>query len=296
MVVYNLEQLTPDGFKKEATSITHVRLYYDDFTGNNYVQGAFLSGSTSIVQFDIGAVSFVLFKMFTSTDGTNYTERPSFGGDDGTSVIDSNMILNANDYVDDSMLIKKTVSGIAQWSAIPKSELIGSSGVDYKYVRGTLTQYNGVFSNKCFFGNLLVNESTGAFDSYTLNPPIQTVADAFGSTNSAKVSTGIYKLQFRTNAANGFVAGFSTSYRFQDQVFPVYKSLDSVYDEFSELYINVRETEFVGTCVIDTTSDTAALAYNDGFILIYTYNAAGSLADDILKAGLWVELKALPIS
>jgi hypothetical protein len=63
-----------------------------------------------------------------------------------------------------------------------------------------------------------------------------------------------------------------------------------------EVYQNVRETEFVGTCVIDTTSDaTAGLAYSDGFILVYTYNAAGSLADDILKAGLWVELKALPI-
>jgi hypothetical protein len=108
--------------------------------------------------------------------------------------------------------------------------IAGSSGVDYKYVRGTLTQYNGVFSNKCFFGNLVVNETTGAFDSYTLNPPIQTVADQFGSTNSAKVSTGIYKLQFRTNAANGFITGFSSLYRFQDQVFPVYKSLDSVYN------------------------------------------------------------------
>lgn len=96
MIVVNLEKYSEDGFKKPANSlnasapdnITHVRFYYNDFAGSNFIQGEFVDGYNSLVQADNESIAYGRFKMFTSTDGRTYIENKSYGGDYGASVND----------------------------------------------------------------------------------------------------------------------------------------------------------------------------------------------------------------
>ncbi len=96
MIVVNLEKYSEDGYKKAANSrnsltpdnIKYVRFYYNDFQGSNFIQGEFVNGYNSTVQADNESVAFNKFKMFVSTDGINYTENKSYGGDYGFPVND----------------------------------------------------------------------------------------------------------------------------------------------------------------------------------------------------------------
>jgi len=138
MIVVNLEKYSDDGYKKSANSlnasapdnITHVRFYYDDFAGSNYVQGAFVAGNNSTVQYDASGVSFSKFKMFVSTDGINYTERKSYGGTEGLDRVDASKVLDPTDFDDSEIIVKRTVSSVEQFIPMSLQGLVDLTGLN----------------------------------------------------------------------------------------------------------------------------------------------------------------------
>lgn len=305
MIVINLEKLNPDGFKQEATDITHGRLYYDDFAGNNYIQGSFVTGLTATMQFDPTGVGFSLFKLYTSTDGTNYTERKSYGGDNGVTAIDSGMILDPNDYTTLLPYPKmEVVNGKKVF--VPGAGGAGTAvgaGVDYLMCRGRLVQNNVLRSGKAYFGNYSFDGATGIlYAPNTLSPEL-TIADSWSLSLSQKISTGIYALQFRTDNGSGTVNGFVTaitdppgySLRFEQQVYPIWRKFETVFNNDPEiLYEGVLTNEYMGTMVVAIDTESVAGTFSSGVIHIKTYDTDGVLADDILTAGITVEFRAFP--
>ena len=175
------------------------------------------------------------------------------------------------------------------------------TGVDYLFVRGRLIQENTIRSGKAFFGGMSVNGDTGAFEYPLTISPELTIADSFSLSRSEKISTGIYALQFQTDAADQFVDAIANpagrSYVFEQTTYEVWRKLTPTYDENSEQYIPVLTNEFVGTLVvcIDTESTGATShTFSSGTIHVKTYDPDGVLADNIIKAGVTIEFKAYP--
>ena len=303
MFVYNVEKLNPDGFKQEATDITHARLYYNDFAGNNYVQGVFVDGSTSTVEFDETGIGYYLFKMFTSIDGVNYIERPSFGGTNGTTLTGAGMILDPEDYTESLPYVKmQVVDGVKRFvPGAGGSGVTVGTGVDYLFVRGRLIQENTIRSGKAFFGGIAVNGDTGAYEFPNTLTPELTIADSWSLSRSEKISTGIYALQFQTDAADQFVDAIANpagrSYVFEQTTYEVWRKLTPTYNAETEQYQAILTNEFVGTLVlcIDTeSSGSLSHTFSSGAIHVKTYDPDGVLADNIITAGVTIEFKAYP--
>lgn len=228
MIVVNLEKYSDDGFKQSANSliaagpdvVTHARLYYDSFAGVDFIQGAFVNGNNSTVEFDPAGVTFTKFKLFTSTDGTNYTERKTYGGTDGRDELNESFAIDPADFADNQIIVKTTISTIEQFIPIDIDDLLFNIGyassVNY-LLRGKLVQDNSVQSGKAFFGTYTVNPDDGTLidgtnSNYGNDNRYMSIATRARRVNSEKVSTGIYSVQFQISSdgivyINGFVAG-----------------------------------------------------------------------------------------
>lgn len=312
MIVVNLDKFSEDGFKKPANSInadepdniTHARFYYDDFTGNNYVQATFVEGNNSTVEADVSAVPFLKFKLFTSQDGISYTERKTYGGTDGFDVANNTLALDPADYADNDLIIKTTIGDVEQFVPKPLSEIAGSgSGVDYLYCRGRLVQHNDIKSGKAFFGSITIDPDTGNYTNTGTGQPEQTFADSWSATRSFKSSTGVYGLQFLTNSANGFVTGIDStiySYRFETTTYDVWRKITPTFFPFppgADEWAGVITNEYMGTVVlaIDQSVDAVGLSgtnQGSGLLIIKTFDTDGVLADNILTAGVTIEFRA----
>lgn len=103
--VINLEKLSADGFKMPANTpnessldnITHAQLRYDTYSSPNIIQGAVVSGENSTFVFTVTETRED-YKLYTSTNGTTYTENKLFGGANGTQIIASDTILDPADF------------------------------------------------------------------------------------------------------------------------------------------------------------------------------------------------------
>jgi len=315
MIVANLDKFSEDGFRKPANSInaevpdniTHARFYYDDFAGDNYLQATFVDGENSTVEADVSVVPFLKFKLFTSQDGVNYTERKTFGGTDGFDVANNTLALDPTDYADNDLIIKTTINDVEQFVPKPLSEVTGSgSGVDYLFCRMRISQNNLVNSGKAFSGYILLDDFTGeptvAFDL----PVEMTWADSLSKTRSFKEATGIYGLQFRTNngsgTANTFITGIDNtiySYRFETKTFEVWRKLEGVFTEGEELWTTTTVNEYMGKVIVaidqsatNNGATSAGTNQGEGLLIIKTYDTNGVLADDVLTAGVTIEFKA----
>jgi len=96
IVPINLERLSGDGYKMNANSplvtpptyIKYAQLRYTPFTSAEAIQGTFVAGAYSTVEFDITGANLTRYlKLYTSTDGTTYNEVKSWGGTAGIRVI-----------------------------------------------------------------------------------------------------------------------------------------------------------------------------------------------------------------
>ena len=96
--IINLEKLDNDGRKQPANdptsstpdNITHCQLRYNTFTSSYVIQGVAVTGASSTFEFTVSdALFYWKFKLYTSTDGTNYTEKKSYGGSAGKHLFDS---------------------------------------------------------------------------------------------------------------------------------------------------------------------------------------------------------------
>ena len=326
MITVELDKYAEENYYKQAANspdadapdnITHARLYYNTFAGTNYIQGDFVSGSNSTVEFDNTDVDYILFKLFTSTDGTTYTERKSFGGTVGKDCVTSQHLLNAKDITDWYLPVKKTqgsndvivfdsLSNIITGAGVT----VTSTGVDYYVCRGLLSQHNNVNSGKAFFGSVLVDIFTTGPD-YTGNDitpisPNQTLATSWSKSLSAKVSTGSYYLQFRQSGANGMrieLAGTNNSGKFENFVIPLWetRTITAITDPPPEPGVDpfytdeITQNEQIGTLTLDVSSDEGAQYYTDGRLLIQTRDMNGDLADNLLFAGVTIAFKAYNI-
>ena len=90
--VYNTNELSPQGYLKPANTVsavspdnvTHLQLRYSDFSSSYVIQGSVVSGENSTFEFSIADnLASEVFKMYYSTDGTNYTVDKTFGGTSG---------------------------------------------------------------------------------------------------------------------------------------------------------------------------------------------------------------------
>ena len=96
--IINLEKLDNDGRKQPANdptlstpdNITHCQLRYNTFTSSYVIQGVAVTGASSTFEFTVSdALFYWKFKLYTSTDGTNYTEKKSYGGSAGKHLFDN---------------------------------------------------------------------------------------------------------------------------------------------------------------------------------------------------------------
>lgn len=94
--IINLDKLSNDGFKQPANdptsntpdNITHAQLRYNTFSSSYVIQGVIVTGSSSTFEFTVPAfLKYSLFKLYVSTDGTTYTEKKSYGGSTGRTLL-----------------------------------------------------------------------------------------------------------------------------------------------------------------------------------------------------------------
>jgi len=265
MIVVNLEKYAEEYYYKQPANspsadspdnITHARLYYGTFAGNDYLQGDFVSDNNSTVEFDNSSLGDALFKLFVSTDGTTYTELKTYGGTTGRDEFSAGMVLDPADYEDYEIPTKVTVTGVEQFLPKTLTEIVEAGTLsmnDYYFVRGRLIQDNSVYSGRPFFGSIAVNVDTGALvgssQSYYTNAAsnlVNTISNYIYRTGSAKVTTGVYYLQSTVGstgptAVNGFITaldGTSFKYKFESSVFPVYGSRTITGSHTNELTIS----------------------------------------------------------
>ncbi len=322
MITVELDKYSEENYYKQPANspiadspdnVTHARLYYNTFAGSNYIQGDFVSGSNSTVEFDNTDVDYILFKLFVSTDGTTYTERKSFGGTLGKDCVTAQHLLNAKDVTDWYLPVKKTqgsndvivfdsLSNIITGAGVT----VTSTGVDYYVCRGFLSQHNNVNSGKAFFGKVVVDvdTETAVYSGTDITPTgsNQTLATSWSKSLSAKVSTGKYYLQFRESGANGFrieLAGASNAAKFENFVIPLWKTrtIAAIPDAEEDPFYTDETTqnEQIGTLTLDVSSDEGAGYYTDGRLFIQTRDMNGDLADNLLFAGVTIAFKAYNI-
>jgi len=322
MITVELDKYSEENYYKQPANspiadspdnVTHARLYYNTFAGSNYIQGDFVTGSNSTVEFDNTDVDYILFKLFTSTDGTTYTERKSFGGTVGKDCVTSQHLLSVKDVTDWKIPVKKTQGGSDVLVFDTLSNIITgagvsvtATGVDYYVCRGILSQHNNVNSGKAFFGKVVVDTDTVGPDYYPTDiTPVssnQTLATSWSKALSVKVSTGKYYLQFRESGANGFrieLAGTNNAAKFENFVIPLWKTrtITAIPDaEESPFFTDeTLQNEQIGTLTLDVSSDEGAQYYTDGRLLIETRDMNGDLADNLLFAGYTIAFKAYNI-
>lgn len=94
--IINLDKLSNDGYKQPANdptsntpdNITHAQLRYNTFSSSYVIQGVIVTGSSSTFEFTVPAfLKYSLFKLYVSTDGTTYTEKKSYGGSTGRTLL-----------------------------------------------------------------------------------------------------------------------------------------------------------------------------------------------------------------
>jgi len=298
MIIVNLDKYSADGFKQSANSlvatspdnITHARLYYDSFTGSDYIQGAFVVGKNSTLEFDNSGVSFTKYKLFESTDGVTYTENKTYGGTEGRDEFNSSLALDPLTYELNDIPVRQTVSGAAVFVPMTINEIVDSSNAsmnDYYFLRGKLFQDNTLYSGRPFFGSVTVNTETaalvGASSTYLQNTAgsiSNTISDYIYRTGGSKVSTGIYSIQCQTGsttgtAVNGMITALNGSqkrYKFENSVWSVYGSRTigitgqvaatiSEIQRFSATHIRIKLTGYTAGQYTDFTASIGSDLY-----------------------------------
>lgn len=150
--IINLDKLSNDGYKQPANdptsntpdNITHAQLRYNTFTSSYAIQGVVVTGASSTFEFDITGITYTLFKLYVSTDGTTYTEKKSYGGSLGKTLNETtaNAVLTTGN---------QTIAGIKTFSDIPiisstattSTQAVNKSFVD---TRNGTKQWKGIIS------------------------------------------------------------------------------------------------------------------------------------------------------
>jgi len=273
-IVVNLEKLSVDGFKQPANSvaantpnnITHAQLRYDNWLSPNLIQGVFVSAANSTVEFTVSDSLLVWtnFKLFTSTNGVDYTENKSFGGSSGKDLISSS--LSPTDYLNGEY----PVSNGTAW--LPKTALLASN-----YLNGEYPVSNGTawLPKTALLASNFAARKTPVSDGTNWN-----AADNIGLSILQYGQTGTNAPLFISAIYNGL--GLNTT------VACVYQDI-GVYDL---IFVgNTKTLAIIPTSVFDNftnvklgeiCADSSAIAATSS-LTIHTINTSGNSANDILS-------------
>lgn len=129
IVPINLERLSGDGYKMNANSplvtppsyITHAQLRYTPFTSAEAIQGTFVTGANSTVEFDVTGANLTRYlKLYISTDGTTYNEVKSWGGTDGIRqkeyLVYSALLTQSGTNAPVATILENTLIGTPTWN------------------------------------------------------------------------------------------------------------------------------------------------------------------------------------
>ena len=171
--IINLEKLDRDGRKMPANSpniatpdnITHCQLRSSTLT----VQGVAVANYPNT--FEVNITVSGVYKLYKSTDGTNYYEDKSYGGDDGKEInVDTlaSILADDNDW-----------TGLNTFNTqLPRSELTASDRDEFTTLKSTGLKYKGILSQA----------STNA-------PIVNQLTNTTGETFTwARTGTGVYTL------------------------------------------------------------------------------------------------------
>lgn len=260
--------------------------------------------------YDFADVEYgVAYQRWVGTSLSTLSIDESFSDEDGkilAVIPDDTIVLDANDLTDDAPYLK--AAGTAPnryWTGGTGGGSTSSGGVDYLFCRGVLCQNNDVQSSKAFFGSVRVDQDTGILESNVGTPEV-TIADSFSRSLSSKIATGIYGLQFRTNSGNNFVESLAGvfQYKFEPRIYTVWGSrqVDFVEDpETTDVYYSSNIPELKGYLVFDNKeyftgySDGQPIStgyYQNGILIVKTYDENWVLADNIIEQGVTIEFRA----
>jgi len=129
IIPINLERLSGDGYKMNANNptastpsyITHAQLRYSPFTSSEAIQGAFVTGANSTVEFDVTGANLTRYlKLYTSVDGTTYNEVKSWGGTDGIRqkeyLVYSALLTQSGTNAPVATILENTLIGTPTWN------------------------------------------------------------------------------------------------------------------------------------------------------------------------------------
>lgn len=179
--IVNLEKLNSYGLKQPANNpnyvtpdnITHAQLRYNDFTSSYVIQGSAVGGANSTFEFDVLRQDLLLsgkthsrMKLYTSTDGTNYTENKTYGGSLGKSLYEEGLficnvnftnpiagslsvILNTVYYNNAHVTVTRVRADVGLYYLQFSQNVIGASQDNVITSRGTIIQDSGAILGYC---------------------------------------------------------------------------------------------------------------------------------------------------
>lgn len=195
--VINLEKLSNDGYKQPANdpnestpdNITHCQLRYNTFTSSYVIQGVAVTGSSSTFEFTIAStLGYSLFKLYTSTDGTTYTEKKSYGGSLGKTI-------NLTQTTERFLLLRMRQAGTSAPTTTIQNTFTEAT-IDY-------SDYNSAGVYSVYFSNTFLNNTLCSM------PPQVLTQDSFISVPIGfiyLVNYGVSDMTFVTVDLNGVPA------------------------------------------------------------------------------------------
>ncbi len=149
--IINLEKLDNDGRKQPANdptsstpdNITHCQLRYNTFTSSYVIQGVAVTGASSTFEFTVSStIQYSLFKLYVSTDGTTYTEKKSYGGSAGRTLMAIAFGTSMKIIVNQTLTLTPTVKTIFNNTIYAVTTKARNGAGDY-----TVTFDGNIFSN-----------------------------------------------------------------------------------------------------------------------------------------------------
>lgn len=267
--VINLEKLSRDGFKQPANdpnkitpdNITHAQLRYNTFTSSYVIQGTAVSGSNSTFEFNVTSdIQYSLYKLYCSTDGTNYNEWKSYGGTNGRTL---NPVITSDIYVVESD------GDIYHYDAANIEDAF-----DFVTTGGTLRIEAGTYTINdriTLKNNVLYDFRSGAVITSEVNYITEITIDLYNATlaspsteqrNIVRRTSGAYAIEENETWTIDFNTGasFNVAISFED------KTLTFTY------VVNTEFDDFI--TAVNADSD-----FRDYFDALSTFNPAGQVVE-----------------
>lgn len=271
----------------QALSGYVVVLRESPFTTNTII-GSEVDGKPGYYLFK-GIEYGVAYRKYVGTSLSTLSMDESFSNEDGkvlAVIPDDSVVLDPEDFPDELPYVKAAGTvGSRYFTGGAGGGVATSVGGDYYFLRGMLCQENTIYSGRAFFGSISLDTETGLLigagsSTYTGDNAI-TIADSVSRNSSAKVSTGIYSLQCKTDNANGFIDEINNAAYFEDFVMPVY-GVNTSRLAHSGDFLTIRQIQrFSATHIRIKLNTNSGVVYTNVFQAGFVYDLQDLAGSDI---------------